>query len=115
MLISMPRGDMVAKSFAVCAADGSPLTDTLDEIYITVKKCFRDKTFKFQKRLSNGDITSLGEGRYQFTIMPEDTDNLDFGEYVFDIELVITGRLKKTFVGKLRLTDEVTYASNEEV
>ena len=49
MLISMPRGDMVAKSFAVCAADGSPLTDTLDEIYITVKKCFRDKTFKFQK------------------------------------------------------------------
>jgi len=45
--------------------------------------------------------------------MPEDTDNMCFGEYMFDIELVIVGELKQTFVGKFILTAEVTFAENE--
>jgi hypothetical protein len=47
--------------------------------------------------------------------MPEDTNNLDFGEYMFDIELVIEGQMKKTFTGRLRLTEESTHATNEVI
>ena len=50
---------------------------------------------------------------YTFNIEPEDTDNLDYGTYVFDIELIKTGEIKQTSVGQFTLTSEVTFAENE--
>ena len=115
MQIMMPRGDMVSKSFVIWDPDKALFTNQFDEIYFTVKKTYRDRNYLFQKRLSNGGIVNVGEGKYQFTIMPEDTNNLDFGEYMFDIELVIEGQMKKTFTGRLRLTEESTHATNEVI
>ena len=115
MKITMPRGDRVEKSFAIRQSDGTAFTETLDEIYFTVKKNFHDKNYKFQKRLTDDGIVFVEAGRYQFTILPEDTDGLDFGNYVFDIELVIDGRMKRTFTGTLILTEESTHAANEVI
>ena len=111
--IVMPRGDRVSKSFVVRLSNGTPYLDTLDEIYFTVKKSYIQSRVVFQKKYSEGWIQSLGNGRYQFTILPEDTDGLPFGEYDFDIEIEKEGILKRTFCGKLILTEEVTHRVNE--
>lgn len=115
MKIQMVRGDMLSRSFIIRSSDKTPFTEQLDNIYLTVKRDENDRDFEFQKRLSDGGIYSLGEGRYQFTIQPEDTDNMSYGKYIFDIELVIEGRLKKTYVGELELTKESTHHYNEGV
>lgn len=108
--ISMPRGDMRAERFTLML-NNSPYID-LDEIFFTVKKSVNHKTPLIQKKLSNGTIT-LDNESFKFVILPEDTDDLDYGHYVFDIELVKAGEIKQTFVGGLELTSEVTFAENE--
>ena len=90
------------------------------EIYFTVKKTARDRAFLFQKRLSTGGILKLGLGDYQVKIEPSDTDNLSYGNYLFDIQLVWNDeqgdqQLKETFVGDFVVEEEITFSNNEEV
>lgn len=113
MEIRMARGDILSKSFTIKNKDGTVYSETPDEIYMTVKVSARDRAYKFQKRLSDGGVVNIGPGRYQFTIQPEDTNGLGFGPYDFDIEIVKSPSLKKTFCGKLMLEKEVTHACNE--
>lgn len=114
MEITMARGDLVSKTFLVRGPDKQPYTEDFDNIYFTVKRFATDKNYKFQKRLSDGGIIKTNDGEYEFTIMPEDTDNLDFpADYEFDIELVSNGTIKQTYYGVLHLTKEVTHHYNE--
>ena len=111
--IVMARGDRTTRSFRLTKS-GNPYTDSLDEIYFSVKKSGKDKKLLFQKRFTDAEIQYIGNGRYQFTILPEDTNNLEFDkEYDFDIELVKEDEIKKTFTGILKLTTEVTHAADE--
>jgi len=112
MNITMPRGDIRPVSFTINDANGTPSDISFDEIYFTVKRSFTDKRFLFQKKLSTGEIEQTNTGEYSLIIEPEDTNNLYFGEYAFDIEVVNTD-VKQTFVGELILTEEATHAANE--
>ena len=111
--ITMPRGDLRPVRFTVTEAEGTLCEAEFTEIYVTVKKSMRHAEYLFQKRLSDGTVARLGPGEYQFTIQPEDTDGLAVTAYDFDIELICGRQLKQTFVGRLTLTGEVTYAENE--
>lgn len=116
MEITMARGDLEVRTFQIRSPSGSgtvPYTEELDEIYFTVKKNYNDRNFCFQKRQSDGGIIYTGDGNYQFTIQPADTDGMAFGAYVFDIELVKNGEIKKTYRGNLMLEPEATHACNE--
>lgn len=113
MDIKMPRGDIRTVHFTVTDDSGNDTSILFTEIYATFKKSYSSQQYLFQKKLSDGSIIMLDEGDYQFVIRPEDTDNLPFGTYVFDIELVYQDQIKQTFVGELKLTNEVTFASNE--
>ena len=110
MEIIMPRGDLRTIQFGV-SQNGLPYID-FDEIYFTVKKTVTNKTFVLQKKLSDGGITLEGNV-FQFIIEPEDTEELEYGKYPFDICLVKEGVIKETSVGSLTLTSEVTFAENE--
>ena len=117
--IVMPRGDVRPLQFDVLETDGETISDIeFDDIYFTVKKNFTDRDFKFQKKLSNGSITKDSEGHYHTVIDSADTDNLPFGDYVFDIELKKENssvpNIKQTTIGRLIVTEESTYAGNEE-
>jgi hypothetical protein len=109
--ITMPRGDLRKVKF--CARQGESLTTDLTEVYFTVKNTTRASSVLFQKRLSTGDIVLGEDNYYHFSINPEDTDELDYGAYKFDIEIIKDDEIKQTKVGVLTLTDEVTFASNE--
>lgn len=107
----MARGDLFYIPFGVYI-DDELNADAMDQIFFTVKKHYYNAQPIFQKTLENG-IESDGEGNYLITILPEDTEALEFGEYDFDIEVVKAPDIKKTFVGVLELTKEVTHRYNE--
>lgn len=115
MNINMPRGDLRFIKFAINDVSGHIVDIDLDEIYITFKKNDDISQYLFQKKLSDDSITKDENNYYHFKIEPENTDNLDYGEYVFDIELVKEGSIKQTSTGILKLTKEVTFAENEGV
>ena len=109
----MPRGDLRLVHFAVTSADGND-PPAFTEIYATFKKSFRDPAYLFQKKLSDGTIIQLEDGSYQFAIEPQDTDNLSYGQRVFDIEFIYEDQIKETHVGEFILTEEATFAANED-
>lgn len=114
--IKMHRGDYTKKKINIL--DKTDLNTNIDfnEIYITFKKSTKSQDFLFQKKLSTGEIQKNEDGSYTFEILPEDTNQLKFGDYVFDIELVCSvPKIKQTFLGNLYLLEEVTYALNEKI
>lgn len=114
MRINMPRGDLRTIAFQICDNPEDVTIIDFTQIYMTCKKTNREKTPLFQKSLSGGTIIKTGDGSYQFNIEPEDTNNLQYGEYSFDIEIINDNpRIKQTFAGTLNLTPEVTWAENE--
>lgn len=114
MIIRFARGDSYDQGFQIKRANENQMIDGFDEIYFTVKRKYSDKNYLFQKTLSGGGIDNDGDGHYTIRFYPSDTSNLFFGEYDFDIELVLgEDNYKKTFTGKLYLDPEVTHADNE--
>ena len=113
MEIVMARGDLEPQTFVV-TEDGQPPEEPFDDIFFTVKKLPTDKQALFQKRLSDDTIYETDTpGTFGFVIEPEDTDNLPYGTYGFDLEFLREGTLKKTKTGKLILTEEYTHHNNE--
>lgn len=113
MTITMPRGDIRDVRFTVYEPSGEISEIDFDEIYFTVKRRAGDANYLFQRRLTTGGVIKIETGVYQFTIAAADTDDLDTGQYVFDIEICLGTAVKQTTVGTLELTPEVTHACNE--
>ena len=115
MTITMPRGDIRLVRFQVYDPQtGNTSQVDFTEIYVTLKKSLYDRDFIFQKRLSDGSVEKLDVGDYQFKLISEDTDSLDFNKaYPFDIELIYENEVKQTEYGKLEITPEVTCKWNE--
>lgn len=113
MKITMPRGDIRRVEFSVVDSTDQIFDKDFDEIYMTVKKSYNETDSLFQKKLSDGSIQKEGDS-YYFTIKSEDTADLKYGQYVFDIELVRGDVLKQTFLGSIKLTEEATHAANED-
>lgn len=111
MRIEFPRGDSYERGF-ILKRGNEPDTTVYDNIYLTIKKTATDRDFQLQKTLSGRGIVSDGDGHYTVYFEPGDTDGMEFGEYVFDIELR-KDTFCKTFVGKLNLSAEVTHRNNE--
>ena len=112
MRIAMPRGDIHYERFQINNPDGTRADVEFDSIYFTVKKP-RNHRVLFQKSLKDETIERLGLGDYQLKINPEDTSNLNYGTYVFDIQLSYRDLLKETFTGTFDLLHEVTYPADE--
>jgi hypothetical protein len=65
-------------------------------------------------RNGTGDIIfDNTDNYYHVTINPNDTNELQFGTYKYDIEIVTNNYKKTIAVGTLTLLEEVTFASNE--
>ena len=117
MRISMPRGDLYTVRFQIYENETDITSIDFSQIYMTCKRTNKDRTPLFQKSLTGGTIHKISDGDYTFNIEPEDTNNLQFGEYSFDIELINDSnpRIKQTINGTLKLSEETTWAVNEVV
>ena len=105
------RGDTKALKFQR-KMNGEPILDRVDKAYFTVKKNTSEDDPIFQKTIN--DMTFDSEGFYHFIVEPEDTNNLTYGDYVYDVEVMIGSTYKKTISrGTLSIVDEVTFPINE--
>ena len=111
------RGDTYQlKKFRVTDKNGEVLDLTnLEQLYFTVKRNANSSTVIFQKTIGNG-IELGDDGYYHITINSEDTNNLKYGDYQYDIELKsnqLTPIVKTLIKGTISLTDEVTWKGDE--
>lgn len=105
--ISMTRGDSETIKVTVKDTLGNvvPLV-TGDTIYFTVREYIQSTTKIIEKI-----ITEFDDGKALININPEDTNDLSYISYVYDIQLTKENGTVKTIVtpSKLTITGEVTY------
>lgn len=80
--IGINRGTTLKLKAQRLDLDNQPILTQAQEIYFVVKKRWTDKEALIIKDLS--DMTFTEDGYYHFTITPTDTENLDYGKYVWD-------------------------------
>lgn len=80
--LSLNRGTTFKLRGRRIDANGDPILTTPEEIYFIVKKRWTDKTALITKTLQDMEFDE--NGYYHFTILPEETENLDYGKYVWD-------------------------------
>lgn len=80
--LSLNRGTTFKLRGRRIDANGNPILTTPEELYFIVKKRWTDKTALITKTLEDMEFDE--EGYYHFTILPEETENLDYGKYVWD-------------------------------
>lgn len=84
--IGINRGTSIRLKAQRLDANGNPILVKAEEIYFIVKKKWTDSAALITKDLSN--MTFDEEGYYHFTIAPEDTESLAYGQYVWDFTAV---------------------------
>ena len=108
-----PRGDNCPLTFVLTDDEKNAIDNMTDtNIYFTVKNSPNESNVLFQKTYNGGTITKDGN-KYSLMIAPTDTDSLDYGTYWFDVCLVGTDFKTTIIIGRMTLTNEVTFATNE--
>lgn len=111
--IEIIRGDTTPISFSLIDKEGNPLIPTnSDEIYFTMKKDYKEQNYILQKKYSSGDFT-IDENKINFVLSHEDTAELNYGNYVYDIEIISGDYVQTIVLGRITLADEATWIDNE--
>jgi len=110
----------IEKDIEFARGDTFPFTLTFEGLGQDLSTCYltcrvekdRESEMLFQKSLDNGiskvtDIPEL-EDTYRVRIAPEDTNDLDLGQYYYDVEIGVNHDIYTVLRGKLKLTWEVT-------
>lgn len=114
MDFEFPRGDTFLFKFRLKDKNGEEIVLGVgDKLYFTVKKSSKSTDRAIQKITPSG-IVYEEDGYYHITIDSNDTAELDYGTYQYDIELkTATGVVKTLILGSITLTDEITFKGDE--
>ena len=99
--ILMTRGDTLSFSFEV---EG---IESLDDAYFTCKLNHDDDTYIFQKDLTDG-ISVVEAGKYRVRVAPEDTEEIELGEYYYDLKIKKNSDAFTILKGVLKVDYNVT-------
>lgn len=110
--IFITRGDTAYITVNVYAPDGSEYAlQEGDKLWFAVKRKTTDKDYLISpKELSIGINPSTGKQEAVLSIFPQETKNLDFGSFVYDVSLVNTA---KNFVNTI--IEPSSFTITEEV
>ena len=100
--IFLTRGDSAFIDIQIKNSDGTDYEwNAGDQLLMTVKASTSSKEVLFQHALVDGTIE----------IKPEDTENLNYGDYVYDCQLRTYSGVTQTFItpSLFRVLEEVTY------
>lgn len=115
--IELVRGDTSPIfKFQRKSSDDVVITTLPLKMWITFKKNSSYEKCLFQKSLENGTITyNEADNYYRFQISPEDTQELNYGVYGFDVAIINEANEKITLLNKgvLELVEHYTHKSNE--
>lgn len=108
VMISFTRGDTFPFKFKTKLNNGTVVTkEDIDTLFITVRK-YATKTSPiiFQKKLEDIEIDE--EGYCHTLFKPEDTEELMYSNYFFDIEVTLKNGYRKTKLQQFSITKETT-------
>lgn len=103
------RGDTFSFKFQRKNLNDEPILVQAEKMWFTVKKNYKKTDKLIQKTLSDKTISFDEDGYYHIIIEHDDTKNLKYGDYVWDIQVENKGIVSTIKLGKLTLTDEVTF------
>lgn len=89
-----------------------------DKVYFTCKKDYSSPV-AFQKVFPDTISFDEEDGYFRTTIEPVDTNKLDFGQYLYDIEIVVNALtnekniVKTVAIGNIVIEKEVTWRKDE--
>lgn len=112
MDLEFTRGDTQFLRFQLKDGEGNlmELTES-DNLYFTVKQNQNSSNVLIQKKYP--ESIQYEEGYFIFTLSSEDTSNLAYGTYQYDIELKSGDYVKTLGFGTITLTDEITHRRDE--
>lgn len=116
MKIELIQGDTSSiYKFQRKDAFGETIKTMPQKMWITFKDACDCDEALFQKTLDNGITYDENDNYYRFQINSEDTHNLEFGIYGFDIAILNELGEKKTLLrsGKLEILRHYTKQCNE--
>ena len=99
--IKLTRGDTAYLTVSVNIKDGEPYTVKADdELTLTVKRDYADVEALIEKKIT---------GTTTFHIEPGDTKELEFGTYVYDVQVTMANGDNFTIIAdkKFKITNEV--------
>ena len=104
--ITNPRGDSFTFSLKV------PLDSVVDSIYFSIKKNKTDESYVVHKSIGSGieDVTEVSDEFkwYTVSLSPEDTNNVEPGDYYHDFQVKMDGEVQTLMEGTFKITSDVT-------
>lgn len=105
--LSMIRGDTESITISIKDTEGELIPLVIgDTVYFTMKKNMNNETKVIQKV-----ITSFTDGSAIIDLLHDDTKNISFGEYYYDVQVTYENGTVRTVLGPDTFTilGEVTY------
>ena len=109
-MLKVIRGDTSKFKFSRKDSEGNTIMQQANAIYFTIKNDCFTKQVLIQKTI---DDMTFENGVYTFTIDGTDTDNLNYGFYRYDLEVVEEEYKQTISIGDFVIEEEVTFTSNE--
>lgn len=112
-MFNLTRGDTLPFKTKISLSEGTPIkTQDIDTLLITGrKKTLIKSPIIFQKTLE--DVTIDEEGYCHAVIEPEDTQELSYGSYYFDIEITLNTGYRKSRLYQFKIIEETTIHEGE--
>lgn len=104
------RGDTTIFKFKRIDANDQVITEEANQIYFTMKKEKKSEEILIKKKLGAGITYDTSDNYYRITINPEDTNELEYGSYFYDIEVITEDYTKTIKKGFISITEESTCA-----
>lgn len=107
-MIEFIRGDTKPFRFRIKNVNGQPIQKSeVDTLIMTCRKRDSEKSpILFEKTID--DFIFGEDGFCHSQIKPEDTQNLEYGAYGFDIECTLLNGYRKTLKANFKITEEDT-------
>lgn len=107
-MIKFVRGDTLPFKTKISLQDETAITtEDIDTLLITARiKTTKTSPIIFQKTLE--DVTIDQEGYLHVVIEPEDTQELAYGVYYFDIEITLNTGYRKSRLYQFKITEETS-------
>lgn len=87
------------------------LNDDLTDAYFSCKKNKEDNEYTFQKSLGDGitkvEDTETGK-KYEVVVEPNDTEDVEDGNYFYDLQLQANGEVFTPLLGVLKIDMDIT-------
>ena len=107
--IKLVRGDTLAFKFQRKDAEGQVITTQSEKMWFTVKLDTYSKDKIIQKTLDSGIMYDDTDNSYHIIIQHNDTKDLFYMDYVYDIQVENDGVVATIKKAKLIIKDEVTF------